>query len=74
MEQLKKMVGRLKDGTEKNFLKDALKKRNEAVKKLDKQKLEMLLNRLNCIYDGLSIEGQGVAKELIKMIMEDISE
>jgi len=74
MDILKKRVGSLKDGREKDFLKDALKKRNEAVKKLDKQKLEMLLNRVNYIYDGLSIEAQGIATYLIKIVMEDISE
>lgn len=72
MEQVKKMLRSMKVGREKEFLQDAVKKRDYYVKSKDVQMLESIISRLNGIYDGLSKEGQAIATELVKILMEDV--
>ena len=66
------MLRSMKAGREKEVLKDAVKKRESYVKTKDVQMLESTISRLNGIYDGLSQEGQAIATELIKILMEDV--
>lgn len=73
MEQVKKKLRKMKEGREKVFLKDIVKKRELYVKDKDKQMLEAVISRVNGIYEGLSDEGQIIATALIKILMEDIA-
>ena len=70
MQKIRNRILRMREGSEKKFLLDIAVKVEQAIKANDLQKMERLNGRLNGLFDGLSAEGQAVAKEISKKIME----
>ena len=70
MKKIRSRISKMRDGNEKLFLFDITVKVEEALKDNDIQKVDRLNERLNGIFDGLSDDGQIIAKEISKRIME----
>lgn len=63
----------LSEGTEKDFLKRSVDNTKKYIKLKDKQSLELIISRLNGLFDGMTEKGQKISLKLIAKIMEEIS-
>lgn len=63
----------LREGSEKDFLKQSVDSAKKYIKLNDKQSLELIISRLNGLFDGMTEKGQKISLKLIAKIMEEIS-
>ena len=63
----------MRDGTEKDFLEKTFYSVKKYVNAADKKSLELIISRLDGLYDGLTAQGKKIALMFAKEIMEEIA-
>lgn len=65
-------ISKLPEGQEKEFLLTSYHRMKKYIKNYDEQSLEILISRLNGIYNGMTSDGQKICNDLINKIMEAV--
>ena len=65
-------ITKMKDGTGKDFLLKSFYSAKKYITAEDEQSLQVVISRLNGLYQGMSKEGQEISVALVNAIMEAI--
>jgi hypothetical protein len=72
MKSILRAIQGLSEGTEKDFLLKTFNSAKKYINLEDEQSLEIVIARLNGLYDGMSRKAQEISLQLVNEIMEAI--